>query len=158
HIPVLLLFAGGSSVLFSTLSTRINWPHARFPAISLLPGMILVALAEAAEKSHPLAGLGVAARPPPFAAHLWRLARHDEEHSYFHFVHVGGLLLLCALCSWELSWHINHALQASPVWGHIAWAIVPACVLAALSAQAPRLPWPVRDHTATYLAAAGAPL
>ena len=156
---VVLLFATASSLLFSLLYTRISWPHARFPALALLPVMIVLALVDAAEQTHPLAGIGAVAWPAAFAIHLWILRRHDEvQHRYLDFLHAGQLLLLCALCSWELNWNINQAVQASPVWGHIAWAFIPAAVLALLSAQAERLPWPVRGHIPTYMTAAGAPL
>jgi uncharacterized membrane protein len=94
-----------------------------------------------------------------FAVHLWILRRHDDlEVGYLEFMHAGQLLLFCALASWELSWNINRALQASPVWGHIAWAIVPAAALGLLSTRAERLPWPVRGRPSTYMTAAGAPL
>jgi uncharacterized membrane protein len=156
---VVLLFATASSLLFSLLYTRISWPHARFPALALLPVMIVLALVDAAEQTHPLARIGAVAWPAAFAIHLWILRRHDQvQHRYLDFLHAGQLLLLCALCSWELNWNINQAVQASPVWGHIAWAFVPAAVLALLSAQAERLPWPVRSHIPTYMTAAGAPL
>ena len=96
--------------------------------------------------------------PLAFAAQLWILHRHDEEQPYFDFLHAGQLLLFCALASWELSFSINRAVAASSVWGHIAWALVPASVLTILSARAERLPWPVRGRIPTYMAAAGAPL
>ena len=156
---VLLLFAAGSSLLFSLLCSSISWPTARLPALALLPVMIGLALVDAAGQAHPLADLGAAAWPLAFAVHLWILRRHDvAELRYLDFMHAGQVLLFCALCSWELGWNINRALQASPVWGHIAWAIVPAAVLALLSTRAERLPWPVRGRTPVYMTAAGAPL
>jgi uncharacterized membrane protein len=155
---VLLLFATGSCLLFSLLCTRIRWPLARFPALALLPVMVFLALLNAGNHVHPLAQLGAAAWPLAFAAYLWILRRHDEEQHYLDIMHVGLLLLFCVLSSWELSWNINHALQASLVWGHIAWAIVPACALALLATRGDRLPWPVRNRLTTYLTAAGAPL
>jgi uncharacterized membrane protein len=155
---VVLLFATGSSLLFSLLCSRIRWPHARWPALALLPVMVGLALLDAGNHVHPLAHLGAIAWPLAFAVYLWILRRHDEEQPYLDVMHAGLLLLFCAVCSWELSWNINRALQASPVWGHIAWAIVPGSVLALLATRGERLPWPVRNRLTTYLTAAGAPL
>jgi uncharacterized membrane protein len=156
---VVLLFATGSCLSFSLLYRWISWPIARFPALGLLPVMIVLTLIAAAENAHPLAGLGAAAWPAAFAVHLWILRRHDDlELGYLEFMHAGQLLLFCALASWELSWNINRALEASPVWGHIAWAIVPAAALGLLSTRAERLPWPVRGRLSIYMTAAGAPL
>jgi len=154
-----LLFAAGSSLLFSILHSRIAWSHARFPALALLPVMLILALVDVGEQTHPLSGLGALAWPAAIAIHLWILRRHDEEENrYVDLLHAGQILLLCALCSWELNWNINQAVEASRVWGLIAWAIVPAAVLALLSLRAERLPWPVRGHVAAYMTAAGAPL
>jgi len=154
-----LLFAAGSSLLFSILYSRIAWPDARVPALALLPVMLVLALVDVSDQTHPLAGLGTLAWPAAIALHLWILRRHDaDDNRYVDFLHAGQLLLLCALCSWELNWNINQAVQASRVWGLIAWAIVPAAALAILSLRAERLPWPVRGHVATYMTAAGAPL
>jgi uncharacterized membrane protein len=156
---VVLLFAVGSCLLFSLLCTSIRWAQARFPALALLPVMIVLAVVDAAEQTHPLAGMGAFAWPLALAVHLWILRRHDQEQQpYLDFMHAGQVLLFCALCSWELSFNINRALQASPVWGHIAWAIVPAAVLGLLSTRAERLPWPVRGHVPSYMTAAAAPL
>jgi uncharacterized membrane protein len=154
-----LLFAAGSCVLFSLLYSRIAWAQARFPALALLPVMALLALLDAGQQQHPLANFGWLAWPSAFAVHLLILYRHDEDHPrYVDFMHAAQLLLFCALTSWELGWAIDQAVQASPVWGHIAWAIVPAAVLALLSARGERLPWPVRGRLETYLTGAGAPL
>jgi uncharacterized membrane protein len=156
---VFALFAAGSCVAFSLLWRMVHWRLARYPALGLLPVMILIALANAAESRHPLAQLGLLAWPIAFAAHLWLLRRHDEpQNRYVEFLHAGQLWLFAALASWELAWLVDRTVEASRVWGMIAWAIVPALLLGLLAARAQQLPWPVRGRLVTYALVGGAPL
>jgi uncharacterized membrane protein len=156
---VFVLFAAASCVAFSLLWKMMRWRLARYPALGLLLVMILVALANAPEHRHPLAQLGVLAWPIAFAAHLWLLHRHDEaENRYVEFLHAGQLWLFAALASWELAWLVDRSVEASRVWGMIAWAVVPALLLGLLAARAQQLPWPVRGRLITYALMGGAPL
>ena len=156
---VFVLFAAGSCVAFSLLWKLVRWRLARYPALGLLLVMILVALANAPEHRHPLSQLGGLAWPIAFAAHLWLLHRHDEaENRYVEFLHAGQLWLFAALASWELAWLVDRNVEASRVWGMIAWAVVPALLLGLLAARAQQLPWPVRGRLITYALMGGAPL
>ncbi len=156
---VALVFAAGSCVAFSLLWKTLSWRLARYPALALLPAMMLLAAYDAADRRHPLIDLGWISWPAAFAAHLWLLRRHDEaDNPYVDFLHAGQLWLLAALASWELAWIIDHAVQASPVWGLIAWGIVPGLLLGLLASRARLLPWPVRGRLATYALLGAAPL
>jgi uncharacterized membrane protein len=53
--------------------------------------------------------------------------------------------------SWEVAWAITQAVGNDGAWSAIAWAIVPAAVLAALPYAAPRIGWPLRAHRDAYL-------
>ena len=154
-----LLFAAGSCLAFSLLWKTLSWRLARYPALALLPVMMLLAAHDAADRRHPLVHLGWVSWPAGFAAHLWLLRRHNDEHNaYIDFLHAGQLWLLAALASWELAWTIDQAIQASPVWGMIAWGIVPGLLLGLLATHARQLPWPVRGRLATYALLGAAPL
>ena len=154
-----LLFAAGSCLAFSWLWKALSWRLALYPASALLPAMVALALADAADLEHPLAHLGAVAWPVAFAAHLWLLRRHDEpQNRYIGFMHAGQLWLFAALASWQLAWTIDDALQASGVWGMIAWGIVPGLLLGLLATRAERLPWPVRGRLVTYALLGAAPL
>ena len=154
-----LLFFAASCVALSLLSRALGWKLARFPAVALLLPMALVAALDAVDQQHPLAHLGWAAWTIAFAMHLWLLRRHEEqEHGYFRFLHAGQLWLLAALASWELAWTIDQFVAASPVWGAIAWAVVPGILLGTLATRAARLPWPVRRNLTAYLLLGAAPL
>jgi uncharacterized membrane protein len=154
-----LLFAAGSCLAFSLLWKALSWRLARYPALALLPVMMLLAAQDAADRRHPLIHLGWVSWPAGFAAHLWLLRRHDDAHNaYIDFLHAGQLWLLAALASWELAWIIDHAIEASPVWGMIAWGIVPGLLLGLLAIHARQLPWPVRGRLANYALLGAAPL
>jgi len=154
-----LLFAAGSCVAFSLLWKTLSWRLARYPALALLPAMMLIAANDAADVRHPFAHLGLLAWPAAFTAHLWLLRRHDEaDNPYIDFLHAGQLWLLAVLASWELAWIIDHTIQASRVWGMIAWGIVPGLLLGLLATRSYVLPWPVRGRLATYALLGAAPL
>ena len=154
-----LLFLAGSCVALSLLSRALRWQRARFPALAVLPLMIVVGAIDAAAEAHPLAHLGWLAWPLTLAAQLWVLRRHEErDHDYFRFLHVGQLWLFALLASWELAWITDQAVGGGRVWGTIAWAAVPALLLGLLASRASRLPWPVRDNLPTYVLLGAAPL
>ena len=154
-----LLFAAGSCIAFSLLWKTLNWRLARYPALALLPAMILLALYDAADLRHPFAHLGAVAWLAAFAAHLWLLRRHDDAHNrYVAFMHTGQLWLFAALVSWELAWTVDQSLNASAVWGMIAWAIIPGLLLGLLATGAEKLPWPVRGRLANYALLGAAPV
>jgi uncharacterized membrane protein len=154
-----LLFTAGSCLAFSLLWKALSWRLARYPALALLPAMMLLALDDAADRRHPLAHLGAMAWPAAFAAHLWLLRRHDDaQNRYISFMHAGQLWLFTALASWELAWAIDDTLHASWVWGMIAWGIVPGLLLGLLATRAQQLPWPVRGRLVTYALLGAAPL
>ena len=154
-----LLFVTGSCALFSLLWRALRWRLARFPALALLPLMMLVAAADAADAHHPLAYLGWLAWPAAFGVHLWLLRRHEEAvHGYTQFLHAGELWLFAALASWELGWATDQLVAGGHVWSTIAWAVVPGVLLGLLAARGERLPWPVRGRVATYALLGAAPL
>jgi hypothetical protein len=66
-----LAFFTASCLAFSALERRLHWPQARYPALALLPLMILLALASSFRDAHPFAHLGYLAWPLAFAAHFF---------------------------------------------------------------------------------------
>jgi len=58
----------------------------------------------------------------------------------------------------EVGWLIDYAVEGKRVWPSIAWALVPAAVLAALSARRVQARWPVRDYATDYVVNGGAPV
>jgi uncharacterized membrane protein len=88
------------------------------------------------------------------------LRRHDNQlaESKMNVLHAVTLWLFAALGSWELAWAVSHTIGSSGAWSIIAWAIVPAVILAVLPKLAPRIRWPLQVHREAYLLLASAGL
>jgi uncharacterized membrane protein len=175
HVPVAerlnaaLLFLGATCLVFSELFVR-GWWIARFPALALPPVMAVILLMQLAHsgQAHPLAGYGVLAWPLAFLFHF-RILRRDHtvrtvqvdrqvpEIRYLPFAHAAGVWLLAATLAWEAAWQIDRIVEGRAVWPLIAWGLVPAALLGALSHQAARAGWLQRDLNA-YLWLGAAPL
>jgi hypothetical protein len=154
-----LAFFTASCLAFSALERRLHWPQARYPALALLPLMILLALASSLRDAHPFAHLGYLAWPLAFAAHFFLLYRHEAVGKrHLAWLHAAGLWLLAALGAWQVAWAIDHWVAGRAAWPLIAWALVPGTLLALLALRGERIRWPVAAHLATYLVPGAAPL
>ncbi|MBK7677607.1 MAG: DUF2339 domain-containing protein [Candidatus Accumulibacter sp.] len=154
-----LAFFTASCLAFSALERRLHWPQARYPALALLPLMILLALASSFQDAHPFAHLGYLAWPLAFAAHFYLLYRHEAPgQRHLAWLHAAGLWLLAALGAWQVAWAIDHWVAGRAAWPLIAWALVPGALLALLALRGERIRWPVAAHLATYLVSGAVPL
>jgi uncharacterized membrane protein len=157
HAALVLLTA--SCVAFSVLHTRLGWTAARYPALAVLPIMLVAAIGALVEQAHPLGRLGWVAWPLAFAGHLLVLRRHDTPGGrYLYWVHAAGVWLLAALGSWEVGWDIDRLVDGRAVWPIIAWALVPGALLTLLALVGMRIAWPVAARPGAYLLAAATPL
>lgn len=154
-----LIFLVGSALGFSLLSTKLAWPNARWPAYLVVPIGALALLKELDRMPHPFANYGWLAWPAAFASHLAILKRHEPQDQDVHGrLHAAGLWLLVFVATWEFAWQIDHAVEGQRVWPLIAWAVMPALALAALSAEPTRRRWPLAAHAKSYLLLGAAPL
>lgn len=159
RIQAALLFFTASGAAFSWLHARLDWRAARYPALAVLPLMVVSGAASAARDVHPLARLGGVAWPLAFAAHFLLLRRHETQGSrYQYWVHAAGLWLLAALGSWEVAWGIDTLVAGRAVWPIIGWALVPGALLTGLALGGLRIGWPVAAHREAYLLAGAAPI
>jgi uncharacterized membrane protein len=111
------------------------------------------------DRSHPFANRGWLAWPLAWAEHLWVLRRHEnEDEALQEWLHAAGLWLLAVVACWEFAWQIDRAVEGKRVWPLIAWAVVPAVILAALTASRARRAWPVSQHAKSYLLLGAVPL
>ena len=153
-----LLFAG-SSVAFSFLSTVCRWPSVRALCLLLYPAVALLVAMEFIPGEHPFAHLGWMAWPIAFGVHLWLLARHAHERAVLiGSLHAVGVYWLALLLSREVGWQIDALVEGRRVWPMIAWAIVPATMLAALGTTFLQSRWPVAAYSRSYIVHGGAPL
>jgi uncharacterized membrane protein len=154
----LLLFAG-SSVAFSLLSTACRWPTARWLCLLLYPAAALLLAMEFIPGEHPFASLGWVAWPIALAVHFWLLARHALERPVLiEVLHALGVYWLTLLGAREVGWQIDTLVEGRRVWPLIAWAIVPAAMLAALRSTRLHSRWPVAAYPRSYVIHGGAPL
>jgi uncharacterized membrane protein len=159
HNHAALGFLTLSSMAFSLLARRLDWPLARWLVYAIVPAMLIAVVVEVGVAAHPLADYGWIAWPLAFALHLAARARHDAEQPQFaSLLHVLGLWIFAVIASWEVGWWLNDLVQGRAVWPLIAWAFVPALVLAGLSTAALRARWPVSAQLAAYLALGAAPI
>ncbi len=155
-----LLFVTGTCAAFSALWGR-NWAMARFPALALMPLMLLIFCMNvvAHPYQHPLAGFGLLAWPVAFLFHLRILGRHERtEGAYMTLSHASGVWLLAAVGAWEVGWQIDHVVEGRHVWPLIAWALVPGGLLAALALKGDAIAWPVMRYRKAYLWVGALPL
>src|SRR5207248_9171918 len=72
--------------------------------------------------------------------------------------HAAGVWVAAIIGAREVAWWIDFAIEGKRVWPSIAWAIVPAAMLAALSASRVQARWPIAGHVRSYVIAGGVPL
>ena len=154
-----LIFFSLSGIAFSLLSAWSRWPAVRWLWLSIYPAIGAQLVLDILRGEHPLAHIGVWAWGAAFLAHLWLLSRHDADRpALSRRLHAAGVWVLAIAGAREVAWWIDLAVQGERVWPSIAWAIVPAALLAFLAAQRVRTRWPIAAHPPAYLVAGGAPL
>jgi uncharacterized membrane protein len=154
-----LIYLASSAVAFSLISKSLEWQSARWPAYAITPIAALVLMQEFDRGSHPFAAWGWLAWPLAWIEHLWVLWRHERhDEDLQSWLHAAGLWLLTVVACWEFAWQIDHAVEGKPVWPLIAWAVVPAVILALLTVSPARRTWPVSQHQKSYLLHGAVPL
>jgi len=154
-----LLFFAASSVGFSMLGAKLDWARVGWLWLLLYPAIIVQLLRELAGGQHPFAGIGAAAWSAALVAHFWLLGRHESDRKPLHeWLHAGGLWLVALLGARELGWTIDQLVGGKRVWPSIAWAIVPALLLAAVARREVAARWPVRSFPRAYVVLGGTPI
>jgi len=154
-----LAFFAASSVAFSLVSAGLRWPSARWLFLALYPAIVMQLAQEIMRGVHPFAGLGLAAWLIAFGAHFWLLARHARDHRpLIERLHAAGVWVLAIIGAREVAWWIDYAVEGQRVWPSIAWALVPAALLALLAAPRLQARWPMAGQPRSYVVAGGAPL
>jgi len=154
-----LLFFTASALGFSLLSAALRWPTARWLWLALYPAIVMQLGLEVMRGTHPFAYLGAPAWAAALVAHFWLLSRHAADHrGLVAGLHTAGVWIIAILGAREVGWLIDYAVEGKRVWPSIAWALVPAAVMAALSARRVQARWPVRDYATDYVVNGGAPV
>jgi uncharacterized membrane protein len=149
-----------SWVALSLLARAGAWRQAALVGLGFTPLALAAALGGLfGTVGHPTARLGIAVWPAALAAHFWLLRRHEDEWpAAAPWLHGMGLWLLALLGAWELAWWIDRGVAGARTWPLIAWALMPAALLAALAARGERWGGPVAREPRGYLLIGCAPL
>ncbi len=159
RMGIVLVFLAASSLSCDILERRLAWPAMAWPALGLLPAMLLSTLAMVSDDLHPLAEGGFVGWPLDFAALYLILYRHENLHSGIRAIfHSATLWLLTGLLSLELAWQLDYWIAGAPVWPLIAWGLIPALLILLVVNRTVRLPWPVESHENDYLSLGAGPL
>ena len=151
-----LLFFALSAATLAWLRRRLDWGQLVYPPLLLLPAMVLIALELYFNRHlpHPFAAWGLPAWGLAMAVQYGLLQRFEEAwapRSFLRYGHLGALWLALFLLAWEADWLLDRVVGGAPVWGLIAWGLVPAAVMAGLPAIAARFEWPIRRFADLYL-------
>jgi uncharacterized membrane protein len=142
-----LAYIGVSALVMGLLYRRLNWKGLRWPALGLLPVMIMaaVALFDRYGTTHPFQGWWLLLWPSLGAIHLYLLRTLDRAwHETIGLVwHVAGALLASTLLAWEAGWLLDRLAGGAPVWAFIAWGLVPSAVMVALIRLRDQQLWPL---------------
>ena len=146
--------SGGACAL---LRGRLAWKELAYPALILLPAMVVLASLWSSTTSDLLAGWGAVAWPAAFLAQYMLLRRFETEWSgATPWYHCGTLWLGVFLAWREVLWLSERSLSST--WSYSAAALVPACVVWTLATFGSRLEWPVQRYREVYLGAGLLPL
>jgi uncharacterized membrane protein len=160
ELAAAIAFLAATAGAASLVRAKLDWRIALVPAFALLPAMVVCGMAAVVEVSHPLARFGWLAWPFAFATLAWILRRHEDEvmPALARWSHVVALWLGIALACWEAAWWIDRFVQGRGTWPFVAWALVPALALAALTKFGERMGWPFTKHLDFLLRAGGLPM
>jgi uncharacterized membrane protein len=154
-----LLFFAASSLGFSTLGRILGWADVRWLWLLLYPAIVAQLGRDLWGGLHPFAGIGAAAWCAALVAHFWLLGRHEKDNpALAEWLHAAGLWLVALLGSREVGWSIDQVVGGRRVWPSIAWAIVPALLLGAVTHPGIAASWPVKRFARGYVVLGGAPI
>lgn len=149
-----LAFFALSAALAFFIGEKQRWEDMKHVYKALLPAMIFsFAQAFWTVNRHPFTHGGVIAWPLAFAV-LYALLHRDRQSSldrHLATLHLGALLLLIALVTWEAAWWTDHLVRGADIWPLVTCALVPALFVLALSRRWNAAVWPLTDYRRTYL-------
>ena len=146
----LLAFLALTALACGLLVRPLAWPALRVPALLILPVMIVAAWWWFDRLPHPASDGGWFAWPMAFVV-LWCCLWRNEDVRYARIdagLHELALWLLSLLISWELSWQVAQVTGTDTAWAGAAWGLIPAVLLALITASTAEKVWPARNYLA----------
>jgi uncharacterized membrane protein len=149
-----LSFCALSSALAFVVGIKLRWEYLKHVYKGLLPVMLAGAAFSLVEfHRHPSIHGGWLAWPLAFLIH-YALLRRDEQSElvdYLKYLHLGLLLLLVALTTWEATWWTDHAIRGGGVWPLVVLGVIPALFVLGLCRLWNACIWPLNAFQRTYL-------
>lgn len=149
-----LTYVSFSIMAMGILFRRLDWKGLRWPALGLLPAMVLAgaALFEQYDFRHPFQGWWIVAWPSAIAVHFFILRCMETvwNEKIAAGWHVGGAILITGLLGWEAGWLLDQLACGGRVWPFIALGGVPAAVVVALIRLRNQRCWPFAPWPGAY--------
>lgn len=144
-------FLSASCMACCTLRKRLDWPFLRYPALGLLPAMVLFAL-RAPHSHHPFGEMGYVGWPVAFAA-LYRILYESEDTKakVLEYLHAGTLWLLALVLAWEAHWQAAHRISRTGIWDSLAAGLCLSGLALLICIHGRRLSWPIGIHQEFYM-------
>ena len=156
-----LSFFALSGALSFVAGVKLRWETLKQVYKGLLPVMLAGAALSLVEfHRHPSIHGGWLAWPLAFGIH-YLLLRRDEDSEllrYLKYLHLGLLLLLIALITWEATWWTDHWIRGGGVWPLVVLGVVPALFVLGLCRLWNAFIWPLGSFQRTYLYSGLAPV
>ncbi|MCP3921918.1 MAG: DUF2339 domain-containing protein [Desulfobacterales bacterium] len=147
-----ILFITLSILSFQQIYKKIQWNIMIWPVFSLLPILYIYTLFLAFHLVHPFSYDGFISFPVAFIVFYYTLYKMEENipTEIRKYYHLGGLYLLIAVTTWELSWQIKDIFTLSQVWYQIVIGLVPGLFSFAIFSMGKKVKWPVQKHINNY--------
>ncbi len=149
-----MAFISLSATAMGLFFRRLDWKGMRWPALGLLPAMVLAvaALFDQFGFEHPFQGWWFVVWPLTVAVHFYLLRGMETTWNETIVLgwHVAGALLATLMLGWEAGWLLDQLAGGGRVWAFIAWGGVPAVVVVALIRFSNQKGWPFDPWQTAY--------
>jgi uncharacterized membrane protein len=154
QLSIVLLVLAVSTLAAAIVARRWSWVSLMYATIAALPLVWLWTLAAFVDDGDagPLRNLGWIAWPAALAMSFVVLRYFEDVWPTLigRVGHVGTAWLSAFLITWAVATAVARIVPETPTWGQVAWAVVPAVLLAIFVQYGDRLAWPVRRHGSLY--------
>ncbi|MBT8137673.1 MAG: DUF2339 domain-containing protein [Gammaproteobacteria bacterium] len=147
--PVLVSFFVVSGAVLGLVARKLDWTHARYGALVMLPLLFVTALGRSFFGGHPLESYAALPWLAAAAAHLYVLRPITTGTVISRTWHVAGVLFFAWLVAWELDWWM-----VVETWSNTAVSLWLAIAGLACWLLRPVFSWPLQVERPAYLVAA----
>jgi uncharacterized membrane protein len=164
-VPSELHYAAGVAMVaaialgLGMLGKRIGWKEGSWPALALVPVLLLAMGENTTWLSHPFGNYGWVSWIFAIGAHAWLMKRGGLERygRWFAFMHAGGAVLVAFLGGVEIGWLALQQTAPGTAWSLASRIVAPSLVILLISSRAMDARWPLTVAPGAYrLGAVGA--